>query len=189
MIDASLNFIAKKLNYHLQREFGIDEDKVIVNSFTNTKDSIQLENQNKVVISLLHLQKDAAQKKFGYGKRMETSFRKTKLPQHYRLSILLASNFDDYRESLKFLEESLSFFNEYTIFDKHSAPEMPSNINQLNLEIENTGYEQLQSIWSVLGTTLKPSVVYKLSVLSDDNSNPQTLSGEKDALADTSPES
>ena len=85
------------------------------------------------------------------------------------LSVLVAANFEDYEESLKFVGSTLAFFQGHSVFNPQSSPAMPAGIDRLVVELETTNYQQWGYLWGMLGSKYMPGVVYKLRLVTIQN--------------------
>ena len=58
MINEALQFIVQALNQALKNNFHADEDLVVMNNVIQTDGTIPLINQNKIVLSLINIEKE-----------------------------------------------------------------------------------------------------------------------------------
>ncbi|GAB5553876.1 MAG: hypothetical protein Sapg2KO_34670 [Saprospiraceae bacterium] len=161
MIQQVLSIIAQQLNNNLQRRFSLDDGIVALGNLctTNTPNE-QLEN-NKIILTLINVQQE--QIKANLSPR--GSFSKRRPTLNLNLSVLLTAHFQDYNTSLKLLSSTLIFFQDSPLFTSQNTPELNNYAERVSLEIVNMNPLELSSLWSMLGTTYKPSVIYKFSIL------------------------
>jgi len=166
MINKALQFTGDVLNQFLKNRFSLDENKVLLNNLVEANGSAPAENQNKVVISLINIEKETAQPFYVRNKKMEGGdFAVTNPGERYNLDILISSNFDDYSETLKFLNAVISFFQAHSTLDNHSFPSAPTGLIKLEFEIEKISYHQMQSLWTAMAAKYHPSVIYKMRLV------------------------
>lgn len=167
MIQESLHFLQNTLNQFMKNSFDLDEESVIVNQVIDPDGSIPEKNQNKLVISLIHIEQETARpfhtrnQKLANGNYMDKP-----IDQRYNLFILVVPNFDDYNESLKFLNASLKFFQIHAALDAISYSTIPKGVGRLEFEFQkHVDYMETYNLWSALGAKYQPSVVYKMKLI------------------------
>ena len=74
----------------------------------------------------------------------------------------------NYPEALKFISNTISFFQKNPVFDHQNTPELDEKIEKLTLAIENISLNDLSSLWGVLCGKYMPSVLYKVRMLTFD---------------------
>jgi hypothetical protein len=157
MIAATLQFTADLVNEHVMNSFQLDEHKVAVNYLIHSDGSIPNLNQNKVVLTLIAIEKESVL----HNKTHD--FTSTNRPEeNYNVTVLFTCNFDDYSESLKFLDALILFFQKNSVVTHANTPRLPSDIDKLTYEFMNVSMEQSQTIWTTLGAKYQPSVLYKI---------------------------
>ena len=111
MIHQSLQFTNKLLGQFLKNRFGLDEDKTVVNYLIEPNGTLPKVNQDKVVLSLINIEKETNQPFYIRNQRLENgNFSNFNPTEKYNIDLLISSNFDDYNESLKFLDAIILFF-------------------------------------------------------------------------------
>ncbi len=166
MINSALQFTGDVLDQFLRNRFGLDESKVIMNRLIETNGSIPAANSNKVIISLINIEKETAKPFSSRGARSaDGSFVDIRPSERYNLDVLISSNFDDYSETLKFLNASILFFQVNPVLEGRSFPGIPQDLSKLEFEIEKMTYHQMQSLWTAMGAKYQPSVIYKARLI------------------------
>ena len=166
MINQALQFTADVLNQFLKNRFSLDENKVLLNNLIEANGSLPAGNQNKVVISLINIEKDTVKPFHVRNKKTDGGdFAVINPAERYNLDILVSSNFNDYSETLKFLNAVISFFQAHTTLDNHSFASIPKGLFKLEFEIEKINYQQMQSLWTAMGAKYQPSVIYKMRLV------------------------
>lgn len=167
MIQSTLEAITNALNQYLLKKINLDESIVLLNRIVDSNGSIPLSNQNKLVLSLINIEKETAKPYYsGNQKQSDGSYSIENRQERYNLSVLLSANFNDYNEALKFLNAGISFFQTYPIFDKNNFSTLPSNLEKLVFEMDKIDFHQMHNLWTSLGANYQPSVVYKVSIVS-----------------------
>ncbi|MBT8339633.1 MAG: DUF4255 domain-containing protein [Desulfatitalea sp.] len=171
MIYAAVFHITSQLNQFLKRSFDLNEDIVVVSNIVEQDGSIATNVANRIVASLINIEKDTAP-----GGRPITAPREGQPsaasypPVHTNLYLLFAGNFNgkNYAEALKFLSHTISFFQRNPLFTQQNSPELDHRIAKLSLDIENLNIKDLSSLWSVLSGKYLPSVLYKIRMITFD---------------------
>jgi hypothetical protein len=166
MIYKSLQFTSNILGQFLKSRFRLDEDKIVLNYLVDPDGSIPKMNQNKVVLSLINIEKETNQPFYIRNQKLETGNYSSFNPvERYNLDLLLSSNFDDYDESLKFLDAIVCFFQINNYLDASSSSSIPEGLTKLEFEYEKISYHQMHSLWTAMGAKYQPSIIYKMKLI------------------------
>jgi len=173
MIDSAINHISAELNQHLMRSFRLDEDVVTVSNIVEQDGTVAAHVNNKLVVSLVNIEKDTvpfSQKNttnVGVGRTVITS-----PPIYFNLYLMFASYFGgkNYQEGLKFIANTISFFQSQNVFDQQNSPNLDSGIEKLIMDIENLNINDLSNLWGILSGKYLPSVLYKVRMVTYDSS-------------------
>jgi hypothetical protein len=171
MIDAAINHIATSVNQQLMRTFGLNEDVVVVSNILEQDGTVATHVNNKIVVSLVNIEKDSvprAQAKAASGAGVRSIL--TSPPIHFNLYLMFASYFSgsNYQEGLKFISNTISYFQAQSVFDRQNSPGLARGIDKLVLDIENLGIDDLSNLWSILSGKYLPSVLYKVRMVTID---------------------
>lgn len=168
MIDASLEFVAKTLNQSLVTGFNLENSIVVLNNLVDANGAAPQKNQNRLVLTLVNLEYETNKQYYGGQQRDESSVNRTNPPVFFNLDLLVAANFEDYAEALKFLTAAIGFFQENLLLNRTNSPTLPEGISMLKFEIENTPSVKTHNLWTALGAKYLPSIVYKIRHVSVD---------------------
>ncbi|WP_297845786.1 DUF4255 domain-containing protein [Pseudomonas sp.] len=162
MIDVTLQYLTQRLNQYLVTRAGLDGNIVVLNKLSNIDMSQPKENFNKVIVTLINLECER-NKQFSGGLRPGIDQSNQVNPAIYlNLDILVSANFDNYSEGLKFLTWAIGFFQESRVLDHTNDPLMPSGLESLGLEFENSPSAKIENLWAAMGVSYLPSVMYKI---------------------------
>jgi hypothetical protein len=163
MIHKALQFTTDILDQFVKNEFGLDESKVLLHNLVGSDGLPPEANRNKVVISLINIEKETAKAFFEPEQRaVNGDYANVSLPERFNLDLLISSNFDDYGEALKLLDAVILFFQVNTVIHAASFSNIPPGIATLDFNLEKLTYNQMQGLWMGLGATYKPSIIYKM---------------------------
>ncbi|NTE05715.1 DUF4255 domain-containing protein [Agrobacterium tumefaciens] len=166
MINEALQFTNNVLNQFLKNRFNLDDSRVVLNNLIESNGAIPERNQNKIVISLINIERETTKPFYNRNQQLLSGNYGTVNPEErYNLDILISSNFDDYAETLKFLNEVILFFQLNNSLDASVSSLIPSGIHKLDFEIEKMTYHQMQSLWTAMGAKYQPSVIYKMKLI------------------------
>lgn len=166
MIGNALQFTASVLDQFIKNKFGLDESKVMLNCLIEANGSIPQRNQNKVVLSLINVEKETNIPFYAYNQLAGSKVSLDINPeQRFNLDLLISANFDDYNETLKFLDVILLFFQAHPCLNAKSFPLMPSGLSKLEFDVEKITYREMQNLWTAMGAKYQPSVIYKLRLI------------------------
>jgi hypothetical protein len=166
MISKALQFSKDILDQFLKNRFGLDESKVLLNNLIDSDGSIPSINKNKVVMSLINVEKETNKQFYGRNKKIANgNYSEIQPYERYNLDMLVSSNFDDYSETLKFLNASILFFQIHPAVDSSSFSGIPKGLHKLEFDIEKISYHQMHSLWTAMGAKYQPSVIYKIRLV------------------------
>jgi hypothetical protein len=170
MIYASLTHLANHLNQFLRYSFNLSEDIVAVSNLLSQDGTVAPHINNKVVVSLVNVEKDSVAHRAGGDARLMRSAIYSP-PVYLNLYVIVAANFSgpNYPEALKFISSSISFFQRLPVFDHQTTPDLDSRIEKLMLDIENLKTHELSNLWTVLSGRYLPSVLYKVRMVAFDS--------------------
>ncbi|WP_343617919.1 Pvc16 family protein [Flavobacterium sp.] len=166
MINDSLWFTSKLLGQFLKNRLAVDDDLTVLNYLVDTSGVFPKNNKNKVVLSLINIEKETNQPFYIRNKQLNdgsySSFNET---ERYNLDLLISCNFDDYSESLKTLDVVINFFQVNNYIDATSSSSIPPGLNRLEFEYEKISYHQMHSLWTAMGAKYQPSIIYKIKLI------------------------
>jgi len=166
MISKALQFTSDVLDQFLKNRFALDESKVVLNNLIEGNGSIPEINQNKVVMSLINIEKETLKPFYVRNKKLPNgNFADISPSEKYNLDILISANFDNYSEALKFLDATILFFQVNISLDSGSYSNIPAGLNRLEYEIEKINYHQMQGLWTSMGAKYMPSVIYRIRLV------------------------
>jgi len=167
MIAKALQFTRDVLDQFIKNRFNLDESKVLLNTLIEANGNIPQANQNKVVISLINVEKETLKQFYNKSSQKITNgnYPQQTPSERYNLDLLVSASFDDYNETLRFLNAVILFFQINLMLDATSYSTMPAGLNKLEFEIEKIGYHQMHSLWTAMGARYQPSVIYKMRLI------------------------
>jgi hypothetical protein len=166
MLDKALQFTSSILNQYLRNNYGLSDDVVTINNVITPSGDIPEENKNKIVISLLNIEQETNKQFYGRMQPLPSgNYADINPSDRYNLDVLFSANFQNYSETLKFLNGTLQFFQANNSIDRVRYSSMPKGINRLDYDVEKLTYHQMHSLWSAMGAKYQPSVIYKLRLI------------------------
>ena len=170
MIYAAVSHLANQLNQFLRRSFDLGEDVVVLSNLLEQDGSISANVNNKLVMFLAKVEKDASSPRPGGGGTFDMGT-SSYPPLYLNLYVMVAGNFSgsNYPESLKFLSNAVSFFQRQPVFDQQSTPDLDRRISKLVLDIENLNFQDLSSLWGIYSGKYLPSILYKVRMVAFDS--------------------
>jgi len=174
MIDQALSFTESILNQFFKNRFSLDENAAVLNAIIDADGSIPLKNQNKVVVSLINVEEETLKPFMQRNTKLQDgSYVKHAPIARYNLEMLITSNFDDYNETLKFLNAAILFFQSNAVVTSANYSSMPKSIEKLEFDLEKLDYHQMHNLWSAMGAKYQPSVIYKIRLVTLDSDEAQ----------------
>lgn len=165
MIDKALQFIQSELNARLRTGAG-QEDAVVLASLSNPDNSVPLSIENKIVLSLVNIEKEAGMGSPPFVARSGAAYAMGNPSLFLNLYVLLSASFrNNYPNALAQLANAISFFQSRQHFDAQNSVDFPQQFERLSMELVSLSMDELSTLWAVLGANYLPSVVYKLRML------------------------
>ncbi len=169
MIYEALSCIVTEINAHLKSTLNLTEDLVLLSSLVNQDGSIAIQGENKLVLTLINIEKETATSTFQrYSNLPQSSARPLHINIYFLCSAYFSSN--NYPEALRFISFIIGYFQQKSVFDNSNTPTLDNRIDKLTVELTEISLDKLSNIWAVLGTKYMPSVLYKLRMLVFDES-------------------
>ena len=166
MIDVALTFLVQELNDYLTPIYQPAEPLVVLSAHVGPDGAPAADIVNKISATLVNLEPEPTVRNLS-ADRVNTNGEYQRINPAIRLNllVLLAANFNDYTESLKFLAAILTFFQGHGLFTPQTAPRLPPALDRLVVELEPTSYLAWSQLWGMLGTKYAPGAVYRLKML------------------------
>lgn len=149
----------------MQRKYGVSDNTVVLSRLVENDGTSTEEATNKLVLSLINVEKDTLVQPYPTnGYNTNGQYTVSASPIYMNLHIILAANYKgkNYTEALKTLSRGMSFFQDYSVFDHQNYPDMPTGLEKLIVDVENIKIQDMNNLWSAIGTKYVPSVLYKV---------------------------
>jgi hypothetical protein len=166
MIQQSLLFVSTVLNQALKLTFDVKETLVIINNVIQSDGTVPAINKNKIVLSLINIEKETAKPFYNRNQQLSNgNYADVNPSERFNLDLLITSNFEDYAETLKYLTAVIAFFQSHVSITANSNSNIPLGISKLEFDIEKISFFQMHQLWSAMGAKYRPSVIYKMRLI------------------------
>ena len=174
MIHDAVQHITKYLNLYLKSLFDLPEDVAVVAGLVEQDGSVEAQVFNKLVVSVVNIQKEAASSTFSHAHTTSPANTVVTVgfpPVHLNIHLLISANYPgkNYAEALKFISYAALFFQGNPVFTHENTPDMAPSLSKLTMEIENLNMRDLSSLWSITSGKYLPSILYKLRMVTLDS--------------------
>ncbi|MEO1261776.1 MAG: DUF4255 domain-containing protein [Bacteroidota bacterium] len=166
MINSALQYVARELNRYLMRKFNLQEDKAILGSILDETGAVPEGNKDKVLVTLVNMEQETNYQYINFEKTKGNSNYQLNTPFNFNMDVLITALFSNYNEALKFLSETIYFFQSKNLFNHENSPGLDPKIQQLSFEVIKLSYHEVHSLWTALGAKYMPSVLFKVRLLS-----------------------
>lgn len=168
MLEKPLKFIESSLNNYLRlRNRGTGHDTFLELTDIVDEQGKFAVSQSTVGMSLINIEEErvnrAQQLEIIRGENGALGYANPEI--RLQLHLLFVANFKDHDDSIKNISSVISFFQSNNVFSPAKYPELDENIKKIIFELGSYGFEQLSYIWGVLGTNYRPSVIYKMRLV------------------------
>jgi len=172
MIYAAVNQIVIELNQYLKRTYNRSEEIVVLSNILEQDGTLASHIDNKVVVFLTNIEREAAASSLSRARAVGSS-RSVVVhePLHLNIYLMFAAHFSgsNYPEALKFISETMRFFQMNPVFNHQNTPELDQRIERLALDVENLDIQGLSNLWGILSTRYLPSIMYKMRLVTVDS--------------------
>lgn len=135
---------------------------MILNGLSNADPAQSERNRNKIIVTMVNLEYETNKQFYG-GQRHDGGQISYNNPAvNFNIDILISANFDDYVEALKRLTLVIEFFQANLTLDSEQYPHWPAGLHALKFEIENSPFSKTHNLWTALGVSYLPSIIYKI---------------------------
>lgn len=171
MIHFALQVLVAELNAYLKRVFSLADSQsiVLLTALTAPDGSAIADTLNKLCLTLVGLEQETALRNSVAGRLQRGSqgleYLRANPAVRLNLRVVLAANFSDYAEALKFLSASIAFFQRKNVLNPLNAPAMDAQLDKIIIELESVETQEWSYLWGMLGTKCLPAVVYKVRML------------------------
>ena len=188
MIGHALTFLKNQLNQHLLTTSGWTPDQPpeerAVFPDGEKMDPISFP-MGAVSLVLVNMEQDNTLRPADLYSRATIGGGKEQVQPQIRLNlhVLFVASFKDYADSLHNLSGVIAFFQANRVFNHQTAPALHADIEMLLVELTSLPFAQQNEVWSALRTTYQPSVLFKVKLLSfQDSGQPGAVETEEMAL-------
>lgn len=166
MIYEALSCLTDEINEYFRNKLRISEDKVVLSGIINQDGTVAIQGENKIVITLVNIEKEST------GGATGSTFANKPTALNINLYVLFSAYFgsNNYPEALRFLSFIIAYFQGKNVFTPANTPRLDKGIDKLVFEIATITPEQLNNVWGSLGAKYMPSVIYKMRMLTFDES-------------------
>lgn len=165
MINESLKYVASDLDAYLKRKYDSSESRVKLGSILNQDGSVPEDNRNKIILSLISLEHESAVQTTLNGSHSGGRFNQVNPPVKFNLNIIFSALFNQYEEGLKFLSDTIFFFQAKSVFNPQNSPGLNASISQMTLEVIKLNYSETYNLWASIGAKYIPSIPLKMRLL------------------------
>jgi hypothetical protein len=176
MLDIALKFLKDELNTFLLTQTGSDS---IIQLRTLVDEAGKYAiDEGKIGASIINIEEDRIFK----AQVPETIYKNGQqiiLEPELKLNlyVIFAANFQKqyYDQALKYISYILTYFQSHLVFTSVEYPTLDSRIEKLVVELQSLNYEQLNQVWAFIGGKQLPSVLYKVRLVSLQQTTPTEI--------------
>jgi len=168
MIYEALSCLTDEINEYFRIKLKINEEKIVLSSLVNQDGTIAIQGENKIVVTLVNIEKETATSTPQKGILPFTSAPPLNLNAYVLFSCYFSGN--NYPEALRFLSFIIGYFQQKNVFTHSNTPLLSPKIDKLIFEMTDVNPDTLSNMWSTLGAKYMPSVLYKMRTLCFDDS-------------------
>jgi len=170
VLDSSLEFLRDDINAYINLKTGV-ADTLEITPLTNDQGEII---SDKLGLTLVNVEQERTSQPLPHLKPTAAgTISKSNPKALLNLYLLFSANFENnYDEALKHLAFIITFFQAQNVFTPASHPALPVGIEKLIFEMFTLSLEQQNNLWASLGAKYRPSVVFKMRMLTLEDTLP-----------------
>lgn len=169
MFDFFINTLLTELNAYSNAKTGLTEERIIYAHPQEQAKLVDDQAANKVVMSLVDLLQESlnsgAKAYIPQGNKYITKNQ----PLTFSFYLLFATYFkaNQALEGLRYLTSVIAFFQSKNHFTQQNTPALQqADLDNLSIDLVNLNYQEKSALWTYLGTSYRPSVLYKVGMIS-----------------------
>lgn len=168
MIYESLSCLVDEMNEHFRSKLKVNEQKIVLSSLINQDGTVAVQGENKLVVTLINVEKEPVR---SLSQKSGSILSNSSPPVNVNLIVLFSAFFaqGNYPEALRFLSFVIGYFVQKPVFTHANTPALDAKIDKLSFEMLDLSTDTLSNLWSSLGAKYMPSVVYKMRMLTFDD--------------------
>jgi hypothetical protein len=173
MIHNLLPIVSSELNSYLKNRYDVGEDRLVLSNIIGQDGSVAVEEPNKIVCTLVNIQEETTLKAAQSSVYSGGLFAGGSANLNINLTVMFSAYFSgkNYPEALKFLSGVIYFFQSKPIFEPGNTPGLTSNIEKACFDLSSLTFDELNSVFSMMGAKYMPSVIYRVRMLTFSSNN------------------
>ncbi len=177
MIGSLLDLVVQELNSVICRRLGINpatSQKVALSPIIESDGSLAVKDKNLLLFKLINIEMDPVangpQPTAGFPGNGSSLIKAS--PIYLNLKVILAAHFkpEQIKEGLDILTMGIAHFQGKPAWNAQNTPGFPESVNKLLFEMETIDLNQLGHLWGAIGVKYMPSVLYKVKMITIDDS-------------------
>jgi hypothetical protein len=166
LLDVVLKFLAKEVNSYLLTRTGSTFGEAEVGRLVDDGGKWVIKDDH-LGVSLINIEEERVLKSQLPERTLVDGRHVVVQPQlRLNLHVLFAARFQQYDEALRYLSLILTHFQARPSFTASEYPGLDPRIEKLSVELLSLSYDQLNQLWAFVGGKQLPSVVYKVRMVS-----------------------
>jgi len=162
MILQALTLLTQELNAYLKASFQTPQTRAVLAAHTSPAGA-DLDNQMSV--TLINVGSEPTVRNQQPSRSGSGPYQQQAPALKLNLRVLIAANFSDYSEALKFLGATLAFFQGHPSLATTPGTPLGAAVDRLTVELEDTSFQDWSYLWGMLGAKQMPGVVYRVKLL------------------------
>lgn len=169
IIESTLTLIRDSLNSFLRNLYPYSdaEDWVSLSNVISPDGQAYEKAKRKIVMFLSNIEHETSISTYQRTVPAGSEFVAIAPPLYIDLFLLFYANFpdDNYREGLKMISSTISYFQQNPWFTRDTMPDLDPAIDKITMEFTNLDADGLSHLMNLAGVKYLPSVYYKLRMI------------------------
>jgi hypothetical protein len=161
-----------ELNRYIKTRTGAEEDQVLYLNYADLQSppsrDTSIAYNNKVIMSVVDIVQETINQNPSTYVQQGNNYIIKNLPLNFYVHILFAANYKGSNaiRGLRYLASVIAFFQSKGHFTVQNTTALQtSDLEEFSAFMVKLDYQQKKALWSCLGTTYMPSVVYKVGMI------------------------
>jgi len=179
MISEALTFVVAEVNRYLDARLGPSTpDRVVLGNIARLADNEgtggnNAGNSGVAMLTLVNVEEDRVSRNPEQFRRLDDQIVYRNPSVQLNLFGLFSAHTNTYSTALEILSYIIQCFQAQRTFESQTNPNLDPRIGKLTLDLFALNFEQLNHLWSTLGGKYLPSVLYKIRLVSIEDTTPR----------------
>jgi len=175
MLDVASNFLVKELNTFMLARSGGAFGSALLSRVADDTGKWAIPD-DQIGVALVNIEEERAVRS-QLPQAAYSNGRQVLLEPDVKLNLylLFAAKFKQYDQGLRQLAQVLAFFQSHPVFTPERYPALDPRVEKLGVDLITLTFDQLNQLWTFVGTKQLPSLVYRARLVAVQDAEPSAI--------------